>query len=149
MSTETTYDLRSPSNVRDWAAYHAIRRHVLFERRGRFGVYDANHPDEHKVGNYPKVLALGHDIIGVIRIDVAPPHAVFRRVAIREDQQRRGHGRTLLRLAERFALQHGCRELSSQVDPAAVAFYARCGFAVRTPVEEGALTVLMSKAVEV
>jgi GNAT superfamily N-acetyltransferase len=147
MSIEMTYELRSPSNSQDWDAYHAIRRHVLFERRGRIGAYDANHPDEQKPGNFPKVLALGQEVLGVIRIDLAPPEALFRRVAVREDQQRRGLGTILLRLAEQFALEHGCGNLASHVDRAAVPFYAKCGFSVADSGEPAASTILMSKIV--
>jgi len=142
-----TYELRSPSDSPDWDAYHAIRRRVLFERRGRMGVYDAAHPDEQKPGNHPKVLALGREVLGVIRIDLAPPQAVFRRVAVREDRQRRGLGTILLGLAEQFALQHHCKELASHVDRDAVAFYTKCGFTVTGSAPLEASTVLMSKKI--
>jgi GNAT superfamily N-acetyltransferase len=66
--------------------------------------------------------------IGVIRIDVDASVAIFRRVAIRDDVQRKGHGRVMLALAETFARDKGCNLIKSFVNPEAVGFYERCGF---------------------
>ncbi|HEY8186154.1 MAG TPA: GNAT family N-acetyltransferase [Pyrinomonadaceae bacterium] len=121
--------LCSPRNHDDWSAYHTIRRKVLFENRGEFGVYIENHPDEFESGHHPLVLVHTDATIGVIRVDVEDRVAWFRRVAIREDQQGRGHGRCLLRLAEAFARRQGCHEVRSNVAADAVGFYERCGYA--------------------
>jgi len=128
----TDYALVSPVDAREWSDYHKIRRHVLFEARGEFGVYDENRPDERTAGNHPKLLLHRGDAVGVVRIDVTGADAILRRVAIRSDVQRRGHGRVLLSLAERFARQEGCQRLSSHVAPDAVEFYRKCGFAIET-----------------
>jgi GNAT superfamily N-acetyltransferase len=128
MQHEQKYELRIPSSAEEWQAYHTIRRKVLFENRGRFGVYDENHPDEHRTGNYPLLLLLDGEAIGVIRVDVNGDQGIFRRVAIREDLQRAGHGRVLLTLAESFARAKGCKRIISNVAPDAVSFYERCGF---------------------
>jgi GNAT superfamily N-acetyltransferase len=127
------HELRPPVGDAEWAVYHDIRRHVLFERRGRGADYDAAHPDERRAGHHPLVLWLGGEAVGVIRVDVDGPVARFRRVAIREDVQRRGLGRLLLAHAEQFARAHGCARVESHVDADAVGFYERCGF-----VHEGA-----------
>jgi GNAT superfamily N-acetyltransferase len=130
------YELRSPESPDQWGRYHAIRRRVLFEARGY--AYDAEHPDERRPGNHPKLLIYAGDPVGVVRIDLAPPGAILRRVAVREDVQRKGHGRALLALAEQFARNQGCTELRSSVDPGAVAFYEKCGFTI---IGTGALPV--------
>jgi len=122
------FELRSPQNATDWAQYHQIRHHVLFELRGRGDKYDPNHPDETAPGHFPLLLARGDDVLGVIRIDVTPPVAILRRVAIRLDRQREGLGTVLLAMAETFAHRHQCTELLSSVAPDAVPFYSRCGF---------------------
>jgi len=143
----TDYKLVSPADPTAWRSYHDIRRQVLFEGRGHVGVYNENHPDERAPGHHPKVLLFQDDLVGVIRIDIAAPHAIFRRVAIRADVQRCGHGRALLSLAERFAAAHKCRQLLSYVASDAVGFYQRCGFAVdlsHIANDEGA--VLMQKS---
>jgi GNAT superfamily N-acetyltransferase len=119
------YELLSPSDAATWAAYHDIRRTVLFEARGRIGAYDANRPDETAPGHHPKVLSYRGEVVGVVRVDMSGSTATFRRVAIRGDRQRRGHGRMLLALAEQFAKAQGCRELMSHVAPDAVRFYAK------------------------
>ena len=123
--------LRAPADEAEWSAYHAIRRRVLFEMRGLASTYDANHPDEHAPGHHPFVFWDGFTAVGVIRVDVAGDVAVFRRVAVRDDFQRRGYGRRMLGAAEQFARSEGCVRVDSHVDPGAIGFYERCGF-VRT-----------------
>ena len=123
-----TDELRSPVSASEWAAYHAIRRRVLFELRGRGAEYDAAHPDELLAGHHPLVLWHDGEAVGVIRVDVESTVAVFRRVAIRDDVQRQGHGRRLLACAEDFARAAGCTRVESHVAPDAVGFYERCGF---------------------
>lgn len=123
------HQLRTPANEDEWRAFHAIRRKVLFENRGKSETYDENHPDDAKPGNHPLVLGYRDDVIGVIRVDVAQTVAWFRRVAIREELQRLGHGRVLLLLAEEFARAQGCTEVRSNAAVEAVDFYERCGYA--------------------
>jgi GNAT superfamily N-acetyltransferase len=123
------HELRTPQNDAEWHAFHAIRRKVLFENRGKTEVYIENHPDDSKPGNYPLALVYEDDVIGVLRLDIEAPVAWLRRVAIREDLQRQGHGRVLLRLAEAFANARGCDEIRSNAAVEAVVFYERCGYA--------------------
>jgi len=121
--------LRTPQTDEEWRSFHAIRRKVLFENRGKSETYIENHPDDSKPGNHPLILVYGEDIIGVLRMDIEAPIAWLRRVAIREDLQRCGHGRVLLRLVEAFAKAKRCDEIRSNAAVEAVAFYERCGFA--------------------
>lgn len=121
-------EFRAPATEADWATYHTIRRHVPFELRGKGGAYDANHPDEHLPGHYAFVLWHGDAAVGVIRVDVEDAVAIFRRVAVRDDLQRRGYGRQLPQAAQHFAAELGCTRVISHVDRRAVGFYERCGF---------------------
>ena len=140
------YELRRPDTPAEWDLYHAIRRRVLFELRGRGNAYDASHPDEKRPGNYPLILfSQPNEPVGVIRVDVDRDCATFRRVAIREDEQRRGHGRALIARAEEFALQLGCRRVESIVDANAIGFYERCGFRRNEPPHGDARPALMTK----
>ena len=122
------YELISPNDADTWRVYHTIRREVLFEARGLFDVYDENRPDEKGPTNHAKLLLHRGEPVGVIRIDISGDEATFRRVAIRLDAQRRGHGRTMLSIAEAFAAARGCRRVVSHVAPDAVVFYEKCGF---------------------
>jgi uncharacterized protein (TIGR00725 family) len=122
------YDFIAPGDVAEWRAYHDIRRSVLFEARGQFGVYDETRPDETAPGHHPRLLLHRGDPVGVIRIDIEGTTAILRRVAVRSDAQRLGHGRALLSFAQRFAQAEGCSRLLSHVAPDAVAFYRNCGF---------------------
>lgn len=144
---DEAYHLRTPTSDAEWAAYHAIRRTVLFERRGKGNEYDASHPDEFRAGNYPLLLLYRGEPVGTIRVDLTPDEALFRRVAVREDVQRRGHGRQVLTFAERFVRAQGKLRIRSHVDAAAVAFYERCGFAREGTDSKGA-TVVMTKSLE-
>lgn len=113
----------------EWLAFHSIRRKVLFENRGKSETYIQNHPDDRKTGNHPLILLHEDIVVGVVRIDVNESVAWLRRVAIRDDFQRLGHGRVLLQLAEAFAQAHGCNEVRSNAAVEAVGFYERCGYA--------------------
>jgi GNAT superfamily N-acetyltransferase len=145
MHNERKYELRIPSSSEEWQTYHDIRRKVLFENRGQFGVYDEYHPDEHREGNHPLLLLLDGEPIGVIRVDINGNQAIFRRVAVRVDAQGAGHGRVLLTLAESFARAKGCKQIWSNVAPDAVRFYERCGFTFDSLAPITGASVLMQK----
>ncbi len=141
------YRFLSPTHAALWTAYHDIRRIELFERRGRFGIYDAHHPDEFKAGHFPKLLLLDETPIGVIRIDIDGDVARFRRVAIKERCQRQGHGRILLAHAEAFAGLYGINRIEASVAADAVPFYRRCAYqAIRMLDEAG--SVRMAKMLD-
>jgi GNAT superfamily N-acetyltransferase len=131
-----SHELAAPSTTSEWATYHTIRREVLWEARGLSGVYDQNHPDETAPNNHPMLLTYSGDPVGVVRVDIDGAVAALRRVAIRGDAQRRGHGRALLELVQRFAIEAGCTRLVSFVAPDVVAFYQGFGFPI---VEERAM----------
>ena len=138
--------LIAPSDELQWAAYHDIRRRVLFEGRGLHGTYDANHPDDRKSGNHPLVLMTGKAFIGVVRVDLSGELAQLRKVAIDEVWQRQGFGRQLLALAEQFAAARGAKRVESAVAPDAVRFYEKCGYrSAETP--DGSPSVRMAKNV--
>ena len=125
---ENEHELRAPRSDEEWSTFHAIRRKVLFENRGKGESYIENHPDDFKTDHHPLILLYKGVVVGVIRVEVCETVAWFRRVAIREDLQRLGHGRVLLRLAEAFAKAEGCNEVRSNAAVEAVGFYERCGY---------------------
>ena len=127
--SELGHELRPPRSDEEWRAFHAIRRRVLFENRGKGESYIENHPDDSKPGNHPLILLYRGDVIGVMRLDVSEMVGWLRRVAIREDLQRLGHGRILVKLAEAFAKAQGCSELRTNAAVEAVGFYERCAYA--------------------
>lgn len=126
----TQHKLSPPSSRKEWDVYHSIRRKVLFENRGRFGIYIEDHPDEFKGNHHPLLLFFHDEAIGTVRIDVIPERktAILRLVAIREEFQRQGHGEKLLALAERFAISKGCSQLAVNAALDAVPFYRKYGF---------------------
>jgi GNAT superfamily N-acetyltransferase len=137
--------------VAEWRAYHDIRRSVLFEARGQFGVYNEAHPDDRASGHHPRLLLHRGDPVGVIRVDIEGTTAILRRVAVRSDAQRLGHGRVLLSLAQRFAQAEGCSRLLSYVAREAVGFYRKCGFASDHEVGDepsGDQSVFMTKRIQ-
>ena len=143
---QDTHELVTPASAGEWRAYHDIRRQVLFEARGYFGVYEENRPDDRAPANHAKLLVYRGEPVGVVRIDIDGTTALLRRVAIRSDVQRVGHGRALVSLAQRFAEEAGCATLASFVAPDAVGFYRRCGFAIEDNREPSERTsVFMTK----
>jgi GNAT superfamily N-acetyltransferase len=140
-------ELRPPTSEAEWNAYHDLRRRILFERRGRAASYDPNHPDERRDGNHPHLFFHDGAPVGTVRIDIDGALAIFRLVTIREDLQRQGLGREMLRQAEAFALSQRCWRIESHVARDAEGFYARCGFhRVNDEIEPGD-TVLMAKPI--
>jgi GNAT superfamily N-acetyltransferase len=113
-----------------------------------FGVYDPNRPDDRAPGHFPKVLTHRGEFIGTVRIDVANEIAYLRRVAIDEPWQRQGFGRELIRLAEAFARDAGCRRVESDVAVDAVDFYVKCGYQAVAPSRPDAPSVPMGRALE-
>ncbi len=141
------YELRPPASPEEREAYHDLRRRLLFEARGRFGVYEPDHPDERRPGNHPLLLLSNGDIVGVVRVDLACPVAILRRVAVDDRAQGRGHGHALITLVAGFARRHGCTELRTFAAPDAVGFYQRCGFETVASAETPNGTVLMRREV--
>ncbi|MFA5891974.1 MAG: GNAT family N-acetyltransferase [Actinomycetota bacterium] len=111
----------------DWLTFHAIRRQVLWDARGQEG-YDSDHPDDRAASNHPFLFLAAGRPVGVVRVDLDPPVAWLRRVAIVEDSQRLGHGGKMLEIAENFAREQGCSTVASNVDRDAVGFYKRLGY---------------------
>jgi GNAT superfamily N-acetyltransferase len=140
----TRYALRRPQTDAEWDAYHVLRRTIPFERRGRFGVYDAAHPDEHRPENRPLLFFVNDVPAGTIRVDIGDNDAIFRLVTIHEELQRQGHGRRMLALAEGLVRKRRCARIHSHVNRDAVGFYERCEF-VREGPDEGTPTILMRK----
>jgi GNAT superfamily N-acetyltransferase len=124
--TNASYRLLRPASAEDWAAYHAIRRLVAFEA----GEAIEDDPDEHAQGNFPLLLKLGAVSIGTIRVDsLSNGDAALRLVAIDPARQGEGHGRVLLREAEAFAREIGCRRAVVYATPDSAGFYGAAGYA--------------------
>ena len=117
-----------------WAAYHAIRRKVLFEDRGLFGKYNPNHADDRKAQNHPVILTCNGAPVGAMRIDLVPERAfaIMRTVAITTEKQRQGHGRIMLSLAETYALENGCTAAVVFSANDAIRFYGKYGYELET-----------------
>lgn len=123
------YELVGPSGQNDWAAYHDIRRQELFEAKGRFGIYNVDHPDEFAPGNHPYLLKLDGLPIGTTRLDVRDDGiAIVRMVAITAAEQGKGHGRTLGQLVEARARAFGSSILYVNAAETAVGFYHNTGW---------------------
>src|SRR3954469_14647717 len=106
---DQAYSLVPVVSPEHWAAYHDLRRQVLFADRGRISKYDSNHPDDRKPGNYPVILTCDGAPVAAMRIDIVAPgsFAIMRTVAVTTNRQRRGYGRIMLSLAEKYARQNG------------------------------------------
>lgn len=123
------HELIEVTNPADWVAYHAIRRQELFEARGRYGIYDANHPHDRAPNAYPYLLKLDGKPLGTTRLDVrADGTAIFRLVAITAAEQGKGHGRILGQMVEERARAFGVRTLLVNAADTAVGYYRRTGW---------------------
>jgi N-acetylglutamate synthase-like GNAT family acetyltransferase len=122
------YELTKVETPSDWGVYHAIRREVLFEARGNLN-YDPDHSDERNPENLPLLLRADGVALGAVRLDLRPDYiAIVRLVAIRTENQRAGHGTTLLERLEIIARGLGITELRVYAAADAVEFYCKNGF---------------------
>ncbi len=122
------YDLVQVTTERDWRAYHALRRQVLWEARGRDD-YDERHPDEYLAANHPLLLKLDGRPLGTTRLDdLGDGRGVVRLVAIDAATQRRGHGRVLSALVDDYARGLGLATLLVNAAPDAVGYYEKSGW---------------------
>src|ERR1700722_2415929 len=120
-----TYRLSRPASAEEWAAYHAIRRRVAFEP----GEIVEDDPEERAQGHFPLLLKCGSAPVGTIRVDsLSNGDAALRLVAVDPARQGEGHGRILLREAEGFARDIGCRRAVVYATPEAAGFYAAVGY---------------------
>jgi GNAT superfamily N-acetyltransferase len=131
--TKMGYELAVVTRPDDWETYHSIRRVVLFEARGRIGVYDPDRADERAPDHFPLLLKWNGCGIATTRLDVRESgQAIVRLVAVVRSEQRKGHGRALAARTEAFARDCGVNKLLVNAAADAVGFYERIGF-VREP----------------
>ena len=131
---DPAYSLVFVVSPEQWAAYHDLRRKVLFEDRGRFSKYDSKHPHDRTPGNHPVILTCDGAPVAAMRIDLVATasFAIMRTVAVTTHHQRRGHGRIMLSLAEEFAFRNSATATVVFSAPEAVGFYAKCGYTPHT-----------------
>ncbi|QSY95261.1 GNAT family N-acetyltransferase [Rhizobium bangladeshense] len=138
-------ELLQVKEVEDWQAYHAIRRHVLFDLRGLDG-YDDNHPDEHETSHIPPLLRKDGVALGTVRLDLSnDATGIVRLVAITPEYQRQGLGRILMSEVERLSAKHGLERLEVHAAPDAVPFYEKLGWLM---VDAGQSSPLMAKDIQ-
>jgi N-acetylglutamate synthase-like GNAT family acetyltransferase len=124
-----TYELARPATPTEWQAFHDIRRTELFERKGRHGVYDPNHPHDLDPRNEPLLLRVDGRAVGTVRLDnFGDGTGCVRLVAITAAEQGRGHGRKMEEMVEALARGRGIQTLYVNAAPTAVGFYERTGW---------------------
>lgn len=124
-------ELVEVSSADQWSEFHRIRETILFEARGRHGVYDRSHPDDVDPRNKPFLLLQRGVPIGVVRLDrLDHDRGGVRLVAIDGRLQRKGFGRMLMALVEQRAAEAGLTILELNSAPEAVAFYQRVGWSL-------------------
>jgi GNAT superfamily N-acetyltransferase len=123
--SNASYRLSRPASAEEWAAYHDIRRRVAFEA----SEWIEDDPEERAQDHFPLLLKVGSAPIGTVRVDsLSNGDAALRLVAIDPARQGEGHGRILLREAEGFARDIGCRRAVVYATPEAAGFYAAVGY---------------------
>jgi ribosomal protein S18 acetylase RimI-like enzyme len=128
------YELKPVIAPGDWEAWHEIRERVLWLARGDDS-YDRNHSSLASQHHFPYLLVTDGDPVGAIAVEMEGSVAWLRRVAIREDAQRRGHGRAMVERAIVEGRRRGATVARSNVAADAVGFYDKLGFVVTKEIE--------------
>lgn len=137
--TKEDYELRRAVNSRDVAAYHHIRRSVLFDARGRTG-YDENYPEEQNPSNWPLLLIFKDRPVCAFRLDTsADGMGIIRLMAVDQPVQKQGHGSKAISLLIDMARQAGLNTLEVNSASDAVTFYQRHGFSMIDAARESPL----------
>lgn len=134
----------------DWESFHAIRRAVLWEARGRSD-YDAAHPDDSLPDHYPLLLYADGIPAAAVRVDLLPDGgtAAMRRLAVSVGLQRNGLGSALLGYAESLAASKGCGRSIARVARDALGFWQRNGYDVdSSDTEASSGNPLVSKQID-
>jgi N-acetylglutamate synthase-like GNAT family acetyltransferase len=127
------YELNPPATPAEWQAFHDIRRTELFERRGRHGIYNPNHPDDVDAHKRPLLLRCDGRPVGTVRLDdFGDGTGCVRLVAVTAPEQGRGHGRKLQEMVETLARDQGIHTLYINAAPTAVGFYEKTGWSRHT-----------------
>jgi N-acetylglutamate synthase-like GNAT family acetyltransferase len=122
------YELVRVSTEGDWREYHAVRRMVLWEGRGRSD-YDDRQADEYLLSDHPLLLRLDGRPIGTTRLDdFGNGSRAVRLVAISTDMQGKGHGRVLSALVDDYARHLGLTLLFVNALPEAIGYYQKMGW---------------------
>jgi N-acetylglutamate synthase-like GNAT family acetyltransferase len=112
----------------DWQIYHAIRRSVLWEERGRGG-YDEARPEERLHHHHPLLLTFNGQGCGTTRLDdLRDGTGIVRGVAISAILRGQGHGRILNAMVEEYARKLGIGTLFVNAAADAEGFYAATGW---------------------
>jgi N-acetylglutamate synthase-like GNAT family acetyltransferase len=123
------YELIAVAEPADWADFHTIRRQELFEAKGRFGIYNADHPDDRADFAHPYLLRRDGKALGVTRLDIfGEGRAAIRLVAITAAEQGNGHGRVLAEMVEQQARGFGVTTLLVNAAPTALGYYEKIGW---------------------
>ncbi len=123
------YQLIKAESEQDWLSYHEIRRTILFEDRGRIGIYNANHPDEANPYNHSLLLKFNNYAYVTTRLDNRKDGTgIVRQVAIIRSEQGKGHGRILSRLVDEYAQSLGINILLVNSAPESVGYYEHTGW---------------------
>ncbi len=116
--------LRPPETPAEWVAVARIRAAT-----GMTPKHPGPRARDH--GSDRQLLVLVEDgrVIGTLRIDwLDARRAAFRRVAIAPDQQNRGLGAAMLRLAEDITRAHGRSQVVLHAKAASIGFYRAEGY---------------------
>lgn len=122
-------ELRRIADGGEHAAYHDIRKRILFDVYHPDMKYNPDHPDELSANNHAMGFFHQDRMVGVVRIDFMDGgRAAFRAVAIDAGCQNKGLGTVMLKLAEEYARAGGRTEILLHVNRKSANFYRRNGY---------------------
>ena len=123
--------LKTPQTPDEWEVYYDLRYRVLREPLGQARGSERNDGDETGIHI---ALYSENKLCGIARLDGAGEQiAQVRFVAVETAEQGKGHGKELMREAERIAKAKGSSQMLLHARDYAVDFYEHIGYVVIEP----------------
>lgn len=115
------------SHYSEWETYHSINEAQIFKPIGI--IYDKNHPTMQMENHFHFVLYKGTEIVSIAHVEfLNGTEVAIRSLATDAIYQRKGFGKTLVQLIERWLKYHGKNTIKLHANLKSEGFYKKLGY---------------------
>lgn len=120
-----SYKLITPLTYEDWERFHTIRNKNFYLGIQEYNPYSNK---EIKPNQIQKNLLYKNKIIGSVRIDFIEDFAIIQAFSIDPDYQKKGHGKTFIKLIEKYIKYKKVRKIKINATSKSLKFYLKQGY---------------------